>query len=76
MKKRFTAGVLAAAMVVSMVSIPPAEKAAADTQGLQEVVLRKSTGNPMLGFDDETSVRYAGDPSIMVDGDTVCLCRL
>ncbi len=71
MKKRFTAGVLAAAMVVSMVSIPPAEKAAADTQGLQEVVLRKSTGNPMLGFDDETSVRYAGDPSIMVDGDTV-----
>lgn len=68
MKKKFLAGVLTVAMVLSMVNITPATVAEADSQ---EIVLRKSTGNPMLGFDDTTDVRYAGDPAVMVDGDTV-----
>ena len=34
--------------------------------------LDKSTaGNPMLGFDADGNILYGGDPSILVDGDTV-----
>lgn len=34
-------------------------------------VLEKSSGNPMLGFDENGDILYGGDPSILVDGDTV-----
>ena len=38
----------------------------------QEITLEKSkSGNPMLGFDKDGKILYGGDPSILVDGDTV-----
>ncbi len=38
----------------------------------EEVTLDKSdSGNPMLGFDENGDILYGGDPSILVDGDTV-----
>jgi len=37
-----------------------------------EIILEKSkSGNPFLGFDKEGQILYGGDPSILVDGDTV-----
>lgn len=39
---------------------------------LPTVSLKKSnSGNPMLGFDADGNIMYGGDPSILVDGDTV-----
>ena len=38
----------------------------------QEITLEKSkSGNPFLGFDKNGNILYGGDPSILVDGDTV-----
>ena len=38
----------------------------------KEITLEKSkSGNPMLGFDKDGKILYVGDPSILVDGDTV-----
>lgn len=38
----------------------------------EEITLEKSkSGNPMLGFDENGDILYGGDPSILVDGDTV-----
>lgn len=43
-----------------------------DFEEAEEVTLEKSkSGNPMLGFDENGDVLYGGDPSILVDGDTV-----
>ena len=37
-----------------------------------EISIEKSTlGNPFLGFDAQGNRAYGGDPSILVDGDTV-----
>lgn len=39
-----------------------------------EIVLEKSTlGNPIAGFNESGEITYAGDPNILVDGDTVYL---
>ncbi len=44
----------------------------AATTELQPRILEKSdSGNPMLGFDENENILYGGDPSILVDGDTV-----
>ena len=44
----------------------------AATINLQPRALQKSdSGNPMLGFDENGDILYGGDPSILVDGDTV-----
>ena len=38
----------------------------------EEIIIEKSkSGNPFLGFDQEGNILYGGDPSILVDGDTV-----
>ncbi len=38
------------------------------------VTIEKSEGgNPIVGFNDDGSITYTGDPSVMVDGDTVYL---
>lgn len=42
------------------------------TESLIPVSLVKSdSGNPMLGFDENGNILYGGDPSVLVDGDTV-----
>ena len=39
---------------------------------VKEIVIEKSkSGNPFLGFDKNGELMYGGDPSILVDGDTV-----
>ena len=73
--KKILAGLLAAAMVLTSPAAVSTEAKAADTKKLQvpvETVLAKSElGNPFLGFDENGQRVYGGDPSILVDGDTV-----
>lgn len=70
MKKRILTGALAMLMGIAMCQLPA--DAVAEDLDLQEKVLAKSdSGNPMLGFDENGNILYGGDPSIMVDGDTV-----
>ena len=39
---------------------------------VKEITLEKSkSGNPMLGFDKNGDILFGGDPSILVDGDTI-----
>ena len=67
--KKLLAGVLAVATVVSLCT---PQIFAADTSEAEVRVLSKSdSGNPMLGFDENGDILYGGDPSILVDGDTV-----
>lgn len=69
MKKRILTGALVMLMGITMCQLPA--DAVADGLDLQEKVLEKSdSGNPMLGFNDD-GIMYGGDPSILVDGDTV-----
>jgi hypothetical protein len=35
------------------------------------VVTTSASGNPILGFDNDGNIAYGGDPSVLVDGDTV-----
>lgn len=37
----------------------------------RKVIDKSKSGNPMLGFDGDGNILYGGDPSILVDGDTV-----
>ncbi|MEY8515889.1 family 43 glycosylhydrolase [Lachnospiraceae bacterium 29-84] len=73
MKKKILAGILAFAMVFGMAPDVPQDVQAADPEP-KEIVLDKSTqGNPIAGFDEKGELIYAGDPAILVDGDTVYL---
>lgn len=70
MHKRLLAGALVMLTGITMCGSPA--QADEDPANLQEKILAKSdSGNPMLGFDDNGDIIYGGDPSILVDGDTV-----
>ncbi len=73
MKKKILSGILAFAMLFGMApTVPQTAEAAGPVP--EEVVLEKSTqGNPVAGFDEKGELLYAGDPAILVDGDTVYL---
>lgn len=72
-KKKILSGILTFSMLFSMGALVPQTVSAADTEP-EEIVLEKSTqGNPIAGFDENGDLIYAGDPSILVDGDTVYL---
>ncbi len=43
--------------------------ASADTT--PTVIAKSEDGNPVLGFDADGNILYAGDPAVLVDGDTV-----
>ncbi len=45
--------------------------AAAATELEPRILETSDSGNPMLGFDETGNILYGGDPSILVDGDTV-----
>lgn len=70
---------LAAILAVSMIPVSAIAVSAIDSKSdekqLQvpvETTLAKSElGNPFLGFDENGNRVYGGDPSILVDGDTV-----
>lgn len=70
MQKRFLAGALVMLTGITMCGSPA--QADTETAAPQEKILEKSdSGNPMLGFDENGDILYGGDPSILVDGDTV-----
>lgn len=68
--KRLLAGALVMLTGITMCGSPA--QADTDPAALQEKILEKSnSGNPMLGYDNDGNIIYGGDPSILVDGDTV-----
>lgn len=77
--KKVIAGALSAVMALSLFTADiPAVNAAAATDGAKaaagsEITLPKSKGNPISGFDENGNTIYAGDPGVLVDGDTVYL---
>lgn len=77
--KKVIAGALSAVMALSLFTADiPAVNAAAATDGTKaaagsEITLPKSKGNPISGFDENGNTIYAGDPGVLVDGDTVYL---
>lgn len=86
-KKKLIVPVLAAGLVVTSLACgcnPAGSKArtqdsapaAREGDGLaadEVAVERNIAGNPIGGYDTDGSLMYGGDPSIMVDGDTVYL---
>ena len=77
-KHKLLAGILAAALVVTSVpaALLPADKAnAADTVTPVETTIAKTeVSNPIVStYPDSTNLLYGGDPSILVDGDTIYL---
>ena len=49
----------------------PADTVAEGWEPQEKILTKSNSGNPMLGFDENGEILYGGDPSIMVDGDTV-----
>ena len=48
------------------------EIASLKDESFKEITIEKSkSGNPFLGFDNNGNILYGGDPSILVDGDTI-----
>lgn len=76
MRKAIT-GALAAVLSLSLLatSVPVANAAGTDSVKAagEEITLPKSKGNPITGFDENGNIIYAGDPGVLVDGDTVYL---
>ena len=71
MKKKRVLALLGALAVLSSIAVGGTVMAGAEDTP-REIVLEKSdSGNPMLGFDANGDILYGGDPSILVDGDTV-----
>lgn len=76
MHKRLFCGVLAAVMLLGLFGCttptPPATDPAAGPG--DPISIQKSTGgNPIGGFDADGKLTYGGDPSVMVDGETLYL---
>ena len=68
-QKRFVAAATAMLMCIAVGGY--AAVAGQETQPQAKVLDKSVSGNPMLGFDENGDVLYGGDPSILVDGDTV-----
>lgn len=73
--KRILACLLAVSMLPAALAVSGTGQVRGQSESLRvptETVLEKSTlGNPFLGFDENGDRAYGGDPSILVDGDTV-----
>jgi len=73
--KQVLAAFLTLAVTISPLQTFAADETTSDTRYLNipvETTLAKSElGNPFLGFDGDGNILYGGDPSILVDGDTV-----
>lgn len=75
--KRLLAGALVMLTGITMCG-SPAQADPSDSEPVEKILAKSSNGNPLFGFGpDEIAVEgqngiiYGGDPSIMVDGDTV-----
>lgn len=72
LKRKLFAGVLAASLLVTAVpAIPQSKAAAADVTEIE--IEKTKVSNPIGGYDTDGNLIYGGDPSILVDGDTVYL---
>lgn len=72
MKKRFLPGILAVSMAFGLGLLLP-QNVSADTSAKETTISKSELGNPIAGFDEDGDVTYGGDPSVLVDGDTVYL---
>lgn len=76
-KHKLLAGILAAALVVTSVpaSLLPANKAEATvTPPVETTITKTEVSNPIMStYPNSTNLLYGGDPSVLVDGDTVYL---
>lgn len=73
-KRRLVAGLLALSLMIPAMSGTPSKGSVAKAAGVVEkTVERDSYTNPILGKDDKGNLTYGGDPSVLVDGDTVYL---
>lgn len=73
MNKRLLALILALVMALTMFGCD-SEPADTTPSGGEDIEITKSTGgNPINGFDADGNLTYGGDPSVLVDGDTVYL---
>lgn len=77
MHKRLLAGALVMLTGITMCG-SPAQADPSDSEPVEKVLAKSSNGNPLFGFgpdeiavDGQNGFIYGGDPSIMVDGDTV-----
>ena len=71
-KKFISAICVMTVLCFGVLTLPGNVSKAFDTESLIPVSLVKSdSGNPMLGFDENGDILYGGDPSVLVDGDTV-----
>lgn len=73
-KHKLLAGILAAALVVTSVpaSLLPADKAEAAVTPVETTITKTEVSNPILG-ENNGNILYGGDPSVLVDGDTIYL---
>lgn len=74
--KRMIAGALTAIMTLSLFAaeVPAIDAAGPDgakAAAGEEITIPKSNGNPLTGFDEKGKKIWGGDPSVLVDGDTV-----
>ena len=76
MQKRIFALILALMMILSLCGCnnEPADNSTPAVSGGDPIEIAKSIGgNPINGFDADGNLTYGGDPSVLVDGDTVYL---
>ena len=73
MKRKAIAGALAILTGMALCAEPVQMQAQAAEPAAPAVkeLNKSNSGNPMLGFDADGNILYGGDPSILVDGDTV-----
>lgn len=70
--RKIMAGLLALSLIVPV--LPTCKTGTTVVKAAsKEITLEKSAGNPIAGFDARGSMMYGGDPSVLVDGDTVYL---
>ena len=69
MKKRVLASIMA--VLVSATMCVPIVMASENVEPSVKSLEKSNSGNAMLGFDENGDLLYGGDPSILVDGDTV-----
>lgn len=75
-KKKFLAALLAAAVMVTTVTdamLPASDVQAAETAPQEIILDRTEVSNPILSSYPNGDVLYGGDPSVLVEGDTVYL---
>lgn len=73
--KKIMTGLLSSAMLITAVpnSVSSVVYAYDTVNAPKSITIDKTTTNPISGFDENGNIVYSGDPSVLVDGDTVYL---